>query len=254
MTAELARKGESALVPAHIPQGQMKGLENMRPGDMVVPRLVLMQGLSPLVQADKAKLGDIVNSLTNEVLVGKDETDVFIPIYHYLEWMAWGNRNEAESLIDRSLDANGVLAQCWAKGQRHKVDQAARNLKHPDYPVTEYHNFIVLLPNSSMQQPLVLSCCRSNHKKGRQLLALARYRGKVDLFSGLYRVSSVNETNKKGTYKAFHFENAGWVTEEQLAVAKELYEMVRMAYQNRKLVTHAEGDEEVPTETDEKEM
>jgi hypothetical protein len=57
--------------------------------DIIIPRLMLMQNTSEAVGAGSAKLGDIVSSLTEEVLGGIDKPVSFIPISTFKTWMVY---------------------------------------------------------------------------------------------------------------------------------------------------------------------
>jgi len=50
--------------------------------DIIIPKLLLMQGMSQFVADDKAKLGDYVNSVTGERLGSVVEPIEIIPFYH----------------------------------------------------------------------------------------------------------------------------------------------------------------------------
>jgi len=71
---------------------------------------------------------------------------------------------------------------------------------------------------------LVISCCRTSHKKGRLLLGLAQYRQGRPLFAGQYELSTVLETNRRGQqYYVYNFRNAGWCPKELYPAAEALY-------------------------------
>ncbi len=230
----LVKKAAADLIeaPAYLQQKEAPlGMENMRPEDMLIPRVVLMQALSPSVVEGSNRPGELVNSLSREVIVGVDDSPMaFIPIFHYLEWIKWGDREKNEGMLDRSLDGDGALAMSAMRGER--LQRGGKDVM----VVTEYHNFICLMPEISLVAPIMIGCCRTNHKKGKQLLTLSKYRGKYDLFAGRYTITSTDEKNKVGQqYKVFNFENAGWSTEDENSLASKLYPGVKEAYDNRAL-------------------
>lgn len=65
-----------------IPTGSW-GSENISASDILIPKLLLMQGLSEYVADGKAKMGDIVNSVSGAVLGGKEKPVEIIPVYHF---------------------------------------------------------------------------------------------------------------------------------------------------------------------------
>ncbi len=256
---EKADKEERALteasseenLPAHIREdeeygSELAGLENMDASDLIIPRLVIMQGLSPQVIEGDRSVGEIVNSVTGEVVLGRDEEAHFIPVYHYKEWIQWGDRDSNEGIIDRTMDPDSALAQQGMSGA--KGDDGKRI-------VTEYHNFVVLIPSVSMEFAFIIGCCRTNHSKGRALLALARFRGERPIFAGKYTLSAEKAENKAGQkYFVYGFENAGWADADEYGVARDLYEGVKVAYTNRKIQAHHEEAEATGTESNEKDF
>lgn len=215
------------------------GLENMRPGDLLVPRLILLQGLSPQVTEGDCKPGQIINSITGDIWIDKDEEVEFIPVYHYLEWIQWGDRELREGIKERTLDPESKLAQMAMRGQKYTDSKGV-----DQWIVTEYHNFVSLLPSRDMKMPVVISCAKTNHKKGRKLLGLARYRGRFPLYAGMYTICSKSEENQSGQkYYVFDFGNAGWVTQEAYKAVKELYTQLKEAYKDRRLFADQQDEE-----------
>jgi len=222
---ELAKTEGGALAPRpdYIGEGN-EGMEQMRPQDLVLPRIKLLQALSPEVAEGDMKAGTMVNTLTGEVVVEKDETIEFVPVQHYLEWIEWAPRSSNQGIIDRSRDAQSELAMRSAAGESVEVDGRKK------FVVTEYHNFVVAVPSLGLDVAglIVLSCNRSSHKRGKQLLSLARFRGKCPLFAGRYKLSSTQETNKNNeSYYNYVIKNAGWATEEEFAALKQVHESLQ---------------------------
>lgn len=245
----LATASSEENLPAHILEdeeygAERAGLENMDASDLIIPRLVIMQGLSPAVTAGDRMVGQIVNSVTGEVVLDRDEEAHFIPVYHYKEWIQWGDRDANEGIIDRTMDPDSALAQQGMSGTRDEEG---------DRIVTEYHNFVVLIPSVSLEFAFIIGCCRTNHSKGRALLALARFRGERPIFAGKYALTAETAENKAGQkYFVYGFENAGWADSNEYATARELYEGVREAYTNRKIQAHHGEGEADGTESTEK--
>jgi hypothetical protein len=222
------------------------GFENQRAGDIILPRLVLMQALSPLVVEKERDSGQVLNSVTKEVLFDEDTPKVFIPIYHYLEWIKWGDKKKNESILGMSLDPEGELAQSAMKGEK-RINAEGREVR----VVTEYHNFIVVFPDMQPMIPIVISCSKTNHRKGKQLLSLARFRGNYPLYAGQYLIrSEMTENKDHQKYYVYGFENAGWVQDKSMySNLQDLYTRMKEAFKNRKLVTdHTEPDAEPETE------
>ena len=247
---EIVKVKEEEALPEFLAktEGTTEGLENMRAGDLLIPRLILMQALSPrVVDKDGAESGDMFNSVTNELVLAEGESMLFVPVYHYIEWIKWADRESSESILDRSLDPESVLAQSAARQEKRT------NLKGQEvWVVTEYHNFVVLVPEMNPRVPMVISCAKTNHRQGKKLLSLARFRGKYPLYAGKYSFRSKIAENKDGNkYYTFDFDNAGFVKDEALFnEAKELYPTIRTAFEESRLVADQQPEEEKLDETE----
>lgn len=80
MTQEI-QKTETSL-----PQNKTLADMGIQARDLVIPRLLVMQNTSEAVGEDKAKLGDILNSQTLEVIGGLDHPIEIIPLKLWKTW------------------------------------------------------------------------------------------------------------------------------------------------------------------------
>ena len=248
MSKELAKTSDKPNLPAvpdFVQPVEGGGLENARMQDFQVARLMLMQALSPLVVDGDAVAGELRESVENQLiagLVGKGkeatgETIEFIPCYHFLEWIHWAPRDSGKGMLARDIDPKGELAQSVARGEMVRVGE------REVFKVTEYHNFLCLLPSYSMEKPIVLSCSKTQIKKARQLLTMIRYRGPtVPMFATKFTLTSVKETKNDNTYWNYEFENDGWASEEQYKIGEGLFNMASQAYKERRIVVDAPTD------------
>ena len=88
MSKELAKTTTTELAPMDL---SAWGVEETTTKDLLIPRLMIMQGLSQNVIDGKAKMGDVVDSMANEVIGGKDKPVKFLPfkvekIFYVEEW------------------------------------------------------------------------------------------------------------------------------------------------------------------------
>ena len=88
--------GDQQVVPDYIKQGN-RGSENVGTEDLVIPRLEVVQALSPALERDNpgyiegAKAGDLTNSVTRQ-LYGRE---VFVvPVYFTKQWLIWKDREK----------------------------------------------------------------------------------------------------------------------------------------------------------------
>lgn len=236
MTKEIAKKESTALATPM--QNQSWGSENIDASDVVIPKLLLMQGQSEYVAEGKAKLGDIVRSTTGEVLGDSKKGVEIIPIMSFKTWTILekiGGKFEFRSVEPITADnVNEPLE--WSVG--NSVWRRDRCL-----------NFYVLLPSDIKREaaaleklkktgafpdpkdallPCVLSFRRTSYTAGKALsthfLQAASFNRPpaVSIFS----LSSKMEKNDLGTFYIFEIANAGMTAEADLVVCKKWYETI----------------------------
>lgn len=231
-------------IPDYVKRGDRAGFENVDTADYLFPRAVLMQPLSPAVQEERFSAGDIVNSLTEEILVAKNETVEIVPVLFWKEWIEWRARSEGGGILDRSRDPQGTLAQRAAAGET----RVEKNEAGADQEVRAVRDYMVFLVQplradgtADPRDMICLSCAKTNLKHARKLLTLARLRGEVPLFAGKYTFGSQLEENKRISVKywAFSFTNAGWTS-------AEIYKVCAKSHID--MATHAAADRSTPDE------
>jgi len=242
MTTELATIEEAPKFIKEVTDGVAPGMENMTANDIILPRFQLCQALSPAVVEGDNNAGEILNSLSGEIIIAKDENLDIIPLFHYKEWIQWGDREANEGMLERSIDPTSRLAQMAAQGAT-RTTAGGKEVRI----VTEYHCFVCLMPSVSLKIPITLSCCKTSYKTGKKLLSLAKFRGNYALYAGMYELSGKLTKNRAGQqYYILDIENHGWVKDKALyAMAEEVYGQMKSAYDERRLATDQQGDEPV---------
>jgi hypothetical protein len=243
-TKELATTGAPsaalANVPAFLKGEAVQGLDNIDRADLILPRIKLMQDMSPEVQEGKAKAGELVNSLTGQNYGTRLE---FVPLTNSKTRMFWQDRKEG----------NAVL--CSSDDGKHPKDptaaaKIAKKMKLKEFPVTmpdckscpfgnwaeddaggdreaprctSYYNFPMLIKGDS--SPSALTMSRTKLKVGRKLLSLVVLSGdNVSIYAKRYELSTVKEKSDLGTYYNYAIKPIGYVTEAEYKVTKGLHE------------------------------
>lgn len=89
------------------------GFENVRANDMLVPRLAILQSLSPQLKKSKAsyiegaQVGDIVDTGTGELM---PQPTTFLPVYYRKDFIEWKPRNAGGGLVRVHPD-DSILSQ-----------------------------------------------------------------------------------------------------------------------------------------------
>ena len=102
-TKALARRGTQAMTkPPDYLTGQGRGVGNISKTDLILPKIILIQPLSPAKLEKGIPEGHLMNSLT-----GKDygDTLIIIPIVHTKGRIFWQDRDLGGGVLCRSDDA-----------------------------------------------------------------------------------------------------------------------------------------------------
>lgn len=243
---ELANVGASS-VPAHLQNtGRGSHLQGMDSDDFIVPRIKLLQGISPEVEAfDEAKSGEF---WLNVLDISLGDRIRFIPI----------NNRKRYLLLPPIGDDRGVLARAddgvnwntlgeWSvklKNVRQPVvwkiedlnvrrsGLAAFGTSNPDDPdsnpaATLFYEYLVWLPDvAELKTPVLLSLARSQAKKARDLNGKIEFAG-VPMQGLVFESGAVTETGAEGPYNNYQFVRAGFATEEQFDMACQFEERFR---------------------------
>ncbi len=196
-----------------------RGTEGVGMDDLVIPRLELVQSLSPCLEEgtgayiEGAKPGMLYNNVTRE-LYGKSVS--VIPVKFKKEYIVWKDRKKGGGFVGAFPNADEAEA-CMATQEApddHRVNDTANQfclLVHPEtFDLIE----------------IVVSMAVTKLKVSRQWNTLIRING-GDSFSRVYELGSFLDENKAGEkFHNFTIKNVGYVNQLQFKRAEELYEVV----------------------------
>ena len=148
------------------------GFEETNAKDIIIPRIKVINALSPERLDGEAVEGDVINSLTKESIKGER----FVPIKQYYSNIQWNPERNAElRIFCRSFDGRigndgtGVLTCAACKKNMFDNTKTGREAQ----PLcTAYLNFLGFFEGNPM--PVVLSFAKTNYNEGKKLLSIAR--------------------------------------------------------------------------------
>lgn len=208
--------GVPAFLKKH--EGPIRGSEQAGMEDIILPRLLLLQQLSPQLDEeapefiDGAKAGDMVNSLTGENY-GKEV--VIVPVYFAKEVVIWKKREKGGGF-------------CGSFKTRKDASTALMSLEPPieDYDIEDQVNqFSLILKEDGSVEQVVVSFNRTKLKTSRKLQSLIRLSG-YDSFACKYKLSSVMEKSDLGRYYNYAVAPLGFVDEAVYREAEAVYESI----------------------------
>ncbi len=209
----------ASTMPAFMDPAKARGNEEVTAQDMTIPRIGLIQDLSPQRKKSEpeyiegAEEGMLFNTVSSELYGEKVE---IVPCYFRREYAIWKDRKMGGGF----------------RGAHPTEDEAKMALTElddgEDCEILETaQHFVLILVNGHAEEAAV-SMSKSKMKAHRQLNSLVRmFDG--DRFAHRYEMAAVPATNAAGeSYFNINFRHLGWVTDEEVYKRGEaLYEAIR---------------------------
>lgn len=220
---EVAATAHGALVfsqevPAYIQQGSGRGSEEVKSSDMVLPRLEIVQALSPIKEAvEGAKEGYLFNSVTQEI-IGADT--YFVPVYYRMEYLVWKDQNKGGGFF------GSFNSQLEAEARKKDAVAAGEDPNDIEIVDTPVQYGLRLTADGSIEQ-IVISMAKTKSKISRKWNAMIQIAG-GDRFSRVYKVATFRDENKKGQkFYNYQVTPAGFTPERVYREAEKLYDIFK---------------------------
>jgi len=193
---------------------QARGLAPIDSEDRMIPRLKIMQPLSPEVDEGIAKSGDFLNSIAKKSY-GREIQ--IIPIIWWKSRINWAPREDGGEILCQARDAvhgtvNGACADCDMSKWHDK-----------EAPVCTAIINILMLVNAA--ELIACSFMKTSYTTGKQLINLFNYKG-VDIFNFQYTLYLQQEENAKGKFWVVKYKDLN------TAIPDELYKQCSEFYTN----------------------
>lgn len=208
-------------VPEWLKQGQARGAENVTTDDMIIPRIELIQALSPArkktdaAYIEGADEGMLYNNVTRE-LYGESVT--VVPVFYTKQYLVWK---------DRKAGGGGSNGFRGAFATEALAREAIAQLGEDSLEVSDTAQHFVLVRYADAWQEAVISMAKSKVKVSKRWNSLIRLTN-TDSFARAYKLSSTTETNARNeSYFNFNITPLGFVPKDVYERAEKLYETVR---------------------------
>lgn len=230
METQMTTKEKNEL--AKTAAGTAWGTENVRNETILIPKILLMQGLSKQVAEEKAQMGDFLNSLSNKVIgtgreKAKEDLKV-VPIKMFESWVIFEKIEQKKG--EAKLEWKGIEPLTAAN-----ADWALEDEDENGVPIRRDRalNFYVLLQSElddPRALPYLLSFRRTSYNAGRKLsthFAQCRKAG-VPPARDVFVLSATKESNDHGTFYVWDANPADEkITDEQLTEAYNWYQTLQ---------------------------
>lgn len=248
--AVVAKDGSQSTLPAYLQGEKPAALSGaMDADDIILPRIKLLQGISPEVEAfEDAKNGVFWHSvlgerIRSEMFPDGDGFD-FIVLTQKKKYLLMAPLTDPRGVLARAED--GVH---W-KPANQSFEVKLKGVKEPQTWTTKdtvresglaefgssvkgdddskpaavlIYEYLVYLPDRPDISPIFLSLARSQARKGKDLNSKIVFRN-APLESQRFRATVIEETGDEGPYKNYQFQNAGWATQDEYRHCKALAE------------------------------
>ncbi len=254
MTKSVAKKDEGEMTfsqdrPDYMTKDNNRGQENVNMDDLAIPRLDVLQSLSPQRKKgdpeyiNGAEEGMLFNTVTKELY---GDSVLFVPVYYTKEWLIWKAQDaggglegayDSESAAVSAFKENGFAGQTFKKG-KFEVDM---------YEIVDTGNqFGFIVRPDGTTEDIVISMSKSKMKVNRALNTLIKMAG-GDRFSRVYKVEAISDQNKQNqAYFNLKVSVKGFVTEKLYRYGEERYETFsssKVAYSGPKPKADERDDE-----------
>ena len=185
------------------------GLENITSSDILIPRLTILQALSPQINSKKpehidgAKIGDICDVGTGELF---EQPLIFLPVHYVKQWLEWAPRSTGKGLV-KIHETPDIIDSC-TKDEKNRPTTKDGNL------IAETAQFFGLNLSAGGRR-CFLPMASTQLKKSRRWLTLATSEklARPDgtfftppLFYRTYNLTTVDESNAEGDWSGWKIE------------------------------------------------
>ena len=225
---QVAKKEKSDVaLTSMFEQDQAGGMDQMGQGDFAMPFLRVLGQLSPEVNerdakyVEGAKAGMIFNTVTKQAYDGVEGVNV-IPCGYKREYVEWSDRGEGTSApVAIHSVASGIINDA-TRGADYKD-----RLPNGNY-LENTASYFVMLPD--MQQALITmkSTQLKVSRSWNSMMNSIKLQGKNGMFtpaaySHVYNLSTVQQSNDKGTWFGWNIEKVGPVQDKNLYEAAKQF-------------------------------
>ena len=188
--------------------------------DTAIPYISILQTSSPQVNPSKAeyiesaKAGQLYNTVTQETF----DTLEAIPVYYHLKYVEWKPREQGGGFINSHDADSGIIGQTKRDPMTNKMV-----LPNGNHIVQTAYHYVLMITDGGYQNA-VISMSSSQLKKSRRwnsLMLSQKIKGPSGMFTPptyafTYNLSSVSESNDRGSWFGFAVEKGSQVTDASI--------------------------------------
>jgi hypothetical protein len=214
-----------ANLPEHLRgrSGPARGSEEVGAKDLIIPRLEVVQALSPCRKKgdpnyiEGAEEGMLYNNVTRQIY---GQQVVVVPVYFKKEFLLWKDRQKGGGF------RGAFPGEAEAESARLALEADER--EDVEAVDTAQHFCLLLDKVNNKAEEIVISMAKSKMKVSRKWNSLIRLSNDPDSFARAYRIGTVVEKNSKNQdYHNLSIAALGFVPVEIYRRAEKLYEAIK---------------------------
>lgn len=210
MTKEVTEAKETAVAAGGFDYGEDAGggFEETTAQDLSIPFINILQSNSPECEDGEAKPGQIVNTVTKEIIDGKKGL-VVIPCFKDEKWVEWKPRTAGGGLVGSHLPESKFVQDLITKNGNSKIPPVGDDgkrvpFKNGSNDVIETHYMYVLILDDEGTSPMgfgVIPFSSTKIKPFRDwITAMYMLRGKPPIFANRALIKTEKQTANNQTF------------------------------------------------------
>jgi len=211
---DVAVKKENAVaLTSMFEEDALSGFEGMNQDDFALPFLRLLTNTSPEVgEVDGAMPGMIYNTVTGELYDGKKGIEV-IPVAYVRQYIEWAPRGSGSGAPVAMYPATSDVLSRTHREPGDNKDY----LDNGNYIENTANHYVMVVNSEGTPEPALITMKSTQLKKSRKwnsMMQSVKVAGKSGLFtppmySQMYRLTTVPESNDKGKWFGWEVERIG---------------------------------------------
>ena len=213
--AETSTKSVTAAPDIDLYEDAGSGLETMGKDDLAIPRIHILQPLSPVCikktdeYVDGAESGHFWHSVDEKWLDGEKGL-IIVPISYRLTYIEWGLREDGGGFKADHGNKKEIQDACIRDDKNRYINKEGNQIVQ----TAEY--FVFIIGEDGAPEPIMMSMAGSQLKKSRQLNTKLKQllverpdgQGKFNpaMFYSAYKATTVPEKNDKGNWMGWKLE------------------------------------------------
>lgn len=221
-----------------------RGSENVTMQDMVIPRLSIIQSLSPQRMKQNpeyipgAEEGMIFNTVTRKLYT---PPIVIVPCFFRKEVVLWKKRLAGGGFKGAFKTTEEAVSVMNTMPDKFVLDKDGKTQIEAYEALDTAHQFVLIVEDNGSVSEAVLSLVKTGLTFSRKFNSMIELGG-GDRFSRAYKLGTSFTKNEKGEFFAWKIEPVGFVPEDLYKKAEQLYKAVSGGIKN----VSYEGEDEIP--------